>query len=53
MNAVIYARYSSSAQRDVSIDIQLQECYKFCEQQGLTVVKEYIDRVYVIPSKSN
>ncbi len=44
MNAVIYARYSSSAQRDVSIDIQLQDCRKYCELHGLTVVKEYVDR---------
>ena len=44
MNAVIYARYSSTAQRDVSIDIQLQDCRRYCEQEGLTVVKEYIDR---------
>ena len=44
MNAVIYARYSSTAQRDVSIDIQLQDCRKYCEQNGLTIVKEYVDR---------
>lgn len=44
MNAVIYARYSSSAQRDVSIDIQLQDCRRYCELHGLTVVKEYVDR---------
>ena len=43
MNAVIYARYSSTAQRDVSIDIQLEDCRNYCEQQGLTVVKEYVD----------
>lgn len=44
MNAVIYARYSSTAQRDVSMDIQLEDCRNYCEQQGLTVVKEYVDR---------
>ena len=42
MNAVIYARYSSTAQRDVSIDIQLEDCRNYCEQQGLTVVKNML-----------
>lgn len=44
MNAVIYARYSSTAQRDTSIEIQLRDCRKYCEDNGYTVVKEYIDR---------
>ena len=44
MNAVIYARYSSTAQRDTSIEIQLKECRKYCEDNGYTVIKEYVDR---------
>ena len=44
MNVVIYARYSSTAQRDASIEIQLRECRKYCENNGYTVIKEYIDR---------
>lgn len=43
MNVVIYARYSSSAQRGDSIDIQLRECYKYCEEHKYNVVNEYID----------
>ena len=41
---VIYARYSSSAQNEQSIEGQLRECYKYAEQNGYTVVCEYIDR---------
>lgn len=44
MNAVIYARYSSEGQREESIDGQLRECMEYCKQNGMTVVKEYIDR---------
>lgn len=44
MNVVIYARYSSTAQRDASIEIQLRECRKYCENSGYTVIKEYVDR---------
>ena len=44
MKAVIYARYSSKAQNDLSIEGQIKECMKYAEQQGLTVVDEYIDR---------
>ena len=44
MNVAIYARYSSTAQRDVSIDIQLEDCCKYCEENGFTIVNEYIDR---------
>ena len=42
--AVIYARYSSTGQTEQSIEGQLRDCYKLAEEQGLTVVKEYIDR---------
>ena len=44
LRAVIYARYSSSSQTEQSIEGQLRDCYKTAEEQGLTIVKEYIDR---------
>lgn len=44
MNVVIYARYSSTAQRDTSIEIQLADCRKYCEDNGYTVVHEYVDK---------
>lgn len=42
--AVIYARYSSSGQREESIEGQLRECHAFAEKNGFTVVGEYIDK---------
>ncbi|WP_337947503.1 recombinase family protein [Megasphaera massiliensis] len=42
--AVIYARYSSSKQREESIDGQLRVCHAFAENEGLIVMHEYIDR---------
>lgn len=44
MNAVIYARYSSHAQRDESIESQLRVCRDYAQHAGLAVIKEYIDR---------
>ncbi len=44
--AVIYARYSSDKQNDMSIEGQIAECRKYAEANGLLVVKEYIDRAY-------
>ena len=41
--AVIYARYSSHSQRDVSIEIQVEECTAFCRENGLKVVGTYCD----------
>lgn len=41
--AVIYVRYSSHAQRDVSIDQQIRECKKYAESLGLTVIEIYAD----------
>ena len=41
---VIYARYSSHAQREESIEGQLRECRAYAECNGWTVVGEYIDR---------
>lgn len=42
-NAVIYARYSSSGQREESIVGQLRECHSFADRNGLTVINEYTD----------
>lgn len=43
-SAVIYARYSSHAQRDVSIEQQTAECEAFARQNNLKVEKVYADR---------
>ena len=42
--AVIYARYSSHSQRDVSIEQQIRACRRFAERHGIEVVKIYDDR---------
>ena len=42
--AVIYARYSSHAQNEQSIEGQLHDCYEWAQQQNVMVIKEYIDR---------
>ena len=42
--AVIYARYSSHNQRDVSIDQQVKVINNFAEQNGLKVITVYADR---------
>lgn len=44
MNVVIYARFSSSKQKETSIEAQLEECYSFCKKNNHIVVGEYIDR---------
>lgn len=43
-NAVIYARYSSHAQRDVSIDQQVDACMAFARRGSIDVVGTYADR---------
>ncbi len=43
-NAVIYARFSSHAQNEQSIEGQLAECYNFAQRNDLRIVHEYIDR---------
>lgn len=43
-NAVIYARFSSHAQNEQSIEGQLRVCHEFAKREGITVVGEYIDR---------
>ena len=42
-NAVIYARYSSSNQRDVSIEQQVNACMKYAQGQNLRVINVYDD----------
>lgn len=42
--AVIYARYSSDAQSEQSIEGQLSECRKYADEHDLLVVDTYIDR---------
>ena len=44
MNAIIYARFSSYAQNEQSIEGQLKECYEYAKREGYTVIAEYIDR---------
>lgn len=44
MNAVIYARYSSHAQNDASIEQQIAACRQYAESHGFIVVGEYYDR---------
>lgn len=41
--AVIYARYSSSNQREESIAGQLRDCHAFADRQGYRVIHEYTD----------
>ena len=43
-NAVLYCRYSSDKQTENSIDAQLRACKAYCDNKGLRVVGEYIDR---------
>ena len=42
--AVIYARFSSAAQNEQSIEGQLTVCNDYAERNGYVVVDEYIDR---------
>lgn len=41
--AVIYARYSSSNQRDVSIEQQVNACRKYAEANGYDAIRVYAD----------
>lgn len=43
MNAVIYARYSSSSQREASIEEQVKACTDLAERNGHAIVKIYSD----------
>jgi DNA invertase Pin-like site-specific DNA recombinase len=44
MKSVIYARYSSGKQKELSIKGQLKVCREYAEQNGFQVTGEYIDR---------
>ena len=44
MRGVAYGRYSSTGQREESIEGQLRECKAFAERKGITLVGSYIDR---------
>ena len=43
MKAVIYARYSSHAQREESIEQQVAVCREYCERRGMEVLRVYSD----------
>jgi site-specific DNA recombinase len=40
----LYARFSSSNQRDESIDAQVRAMEKYAKDKGYTIIKKYIDR---------
>lgn len=42
-NAICYYRYSSEAQRDVSIDQQRKAAHEYAEKHGYHIIKEYED----------
>ena len=44
INAVIYARFSSSSQREESIDTQIRECMSYAHRHDMLVVKTYEDK---------
>ncbi len=44
IKAVIYARYSSSGQREESIEGQIKDCTAFAERNGYTIIGTYVDR---------
>ena len=43
-NVVIYARYSSSAQSEQSIEGQLHVCEEYCKRNNYKVIETYVDR---------
>ena len=42
-NAVIYARYSSHKQKEISIEDQLRICREYAEKNSMNIVQEYTD----------
>lgn len=42
-SAICYYRYSSDAQRDVSIEQQREKAQEYAEREGLNIIKEYSD----------
>ncbi len=43
MKVAAYARFSSDNQREESIDAQMRAIREYCDKNGYTVVKEYVD----------
>jgi DNA invertase Pin-like site-specific DNA recombinase len=43
-NAVIYARFSSAGQNELSIETQIKTCKEFAEQRGIKVINIYNDK---------
>ncbi len=43
-NAVIYARYSSSRQKEESIERQIEICKEYAAKYGMTIIGVYTDR---------
>lgn len=43
-DCVVYARYSSHAQKDTSIEDQVADCEAYCRLNNLRIVKVYADR---------
>lgn len=43
MNVVIYARYSSSSQREASIEEQVKVCRDYADRNDFTIIKVYSD----------
>lgn len=46
INAVSYARFSSNNQREASIEIQQEHINRYCKENGITIIKEYVDRAF-------
>lgn len=46
VNAVSYARFSSNNQREASIEIQQEHINRYCKDNGITIIKEYVDRAF-------
>lgn len=44
INAVSYARFSSNNQRETSIEIQQEHISRYCQDNGINLIKEYVDR---------
>ena len=42
--AVIYTRYSSDRQNEMSIEGQIEKCRSYADEHDMVIVQEYIDR---------
>ena len=50
INAVIYARYSSDRQNEMSIEGQIEECRKYADNSLLQISIEDLDLVKLVSS---